>query len=176
MNRSVSGHFALGVFLLFAGVLSLLNNLNIIRIPSLWGLLWPALIIWVGFNMLRRDRTPVTSGISVDSDAMLNISAVLGGADHRSGGKEFGGGNVTAFLGGVKMDLRDAKMTQNEATVDVLAVMGGIELLVPPDWIVDSRVTPLLGGYEDKTRAPKDSAKKLIVRGTVVMGGIEVKS
>lgn len=52
----VSGHVAFGVFLLVVGVLALLNNLNIINIPPLTRLIWPALIIWVGLNMIWRGR------------------------------------------------------------------------------------------------------------------------
>ena len=53
----VTGHLAFGVFLLVVGVLSLLNNLNIIIIPPLTRLIFPALLIWVGVKIVRRMRT-----------------------------------------------------------------------------------------------------------------------
>jgi predicted membrane protein len=173
----VSGHIAFGVFLLVVGLLALLNNLNIINIPPLTRLIWPALIIWVGLNMIWRGRaiTGVKNEAATDSKDGLIVSTVLGGVDRKISSRDFAGGSVSAFLGGVNLDFRDAEMKGDEATLDVFAMMGGIGLMVPPNWIVESRVTPLLGGYEDKTHPAKESTKRLIIRGTVALGGVEVK-
>ena len=173
----VSGHVAFGVFLLVVGVLSLLNNLNIIDIPPLTRLIWPTLLIWIGVNMLTRGRGITTTTNDPEAGSRnLTVSTVLGGVNRKIASNEFTGGTVSAFLGGVNLDFRDVEMKGNEATLDIFAVMGGIDLLVPPDWIVESRVTPMLGGYEDKTRPPKDAARRLILRGTVALGGLEVRS
>ena len=182
-NGRASGHLVFGVFLVALGLLYLLNNLGIIFVPSLWRLIWPALIIWVGVKMILREPGRGRSwdatgdfGPRTDSDAVLSLTAILGGAEHKGGGREFSHGTLTAFMGGVNVDFRDAKMIQDQAVLDVFAVMGGIEIIVPRDWKVESRVTPLLGGYEDKTDPPKDTTKRLIIQGTVIMGGVEVKS
>lgn len=172
-----------GAFLVIAGVLALLNNLGLIFIPSLWRLFWPVVIIWVGVNMLRRhsrghgvweargDFAP-----AADADAALNLSAVLGRAQHKSTVRSFSAADLTAFLGEVNLDLRDATMEGNVATVELFTMMGGMEIFIPSDWTVDNQVTPVLGGFEDKTNRPKDAAKRLIIRGTVMMGGVEVKN
>src|SRR5262245_6320331 len=175
----VSGQMAFGVFLLLIGVISLLNNLNIIDAPPLTRLIFPALLIWVGFNLVMRHRS-----IGVQRDSMphsnvpddLNISTMLGGVNRKVVSKSFVGGTLSAVMGGVNLDFRDVEMKGSEANLDVFAVMGGVSLMVPPDWIIESRLTPLLGGYDDKTHPPKEAAKRLIIRGTVVMGGVEVKS
>jgi len=95
----------------------------------------------------------------------------------RSTSAAFRGADLAAFMGGVTLDLTDAKMERDEAVIDVLAFWGGIEVRVPPEWSVTSRVMPIMGGYEDKTR-PSGAAptKRVLLRGMVVMGGIEVKS
>jgi predicted membrane protein len=173
-----------GAFLVLAGVLALLNNLGIIFIPSLWRLFWPAVLILVGINMLRRHSRVGVGGWetrndfapSSDSNSTINLSAVLGSAQHKSPVKNFSGADLNAFLGGVNLDLRDATMEGNTATVDLFVMMGGMEIFIPTDWTVDNQVTPILGGFEDKSSRPKDPNKRLIVHGTVVMGGCEIKN
>jgi predicted membrane protein len=172
----VTGHLAFGVFLLVVGVLSLLNNLNIINIPPLTRLIFPALLIWVGLNLVMRQRAVRTGNGVVPYPSDLNVSTMLGGVNRKVVSKSFVSGTVSAVLGGVNLDFRDVEFKDGEATLDVFTVMGGVTLMVPPDCIVESRLTPLLGGYDDKTHPPKDATKRLVIRGTVALGGVEVKS
>jgi predicted membrane protein len=179
-----NGRLVFGAFLVLAGVLALLNNLGVIFIPSLWRLFWPLVIIWVGVNMLRRHSRAGAGGWETrsdfapvsDSNSVINLSAILGSAEHKSPVKNFSGADLNAFLGGVNLDLRDATMEGSSATVDLFVMMGGMEIVVPTDWTVENQVTPILGGFEDKSSRPKDAVKRLIVNGTVVMGGVEIKN
>ena len=79
-------------------------------------------------------------------------------------------------MGGVQLDLRDAKMQQEEAVIDVFAAMGGVEIRVPGQWTVINQCTPVLGGYEDKTSVSSESNQRVIIRGNVFLGGLEVKN
>jgi hypothetical protein len=80
-------------------------------------------------------------------------------------------------MGGVRLDLRDARMEGDVATLDLFAFWGGIEILLPPDWTVSSRVTTFIGGFFDSRRPTSVvPTKTLIVRGTNIMSGIEVKN
>ncbi|MGH7338148.1 MAG: hypothetical protein ACREI7_11240, partial [Myxococcota bacterium] len=93
----------------------------------------------------------------------------------------FRGGDLGAFMGGVVLDLTQAKLAGERATIDAVGMWAGIEIKVPPDWKVVGEVFPLMAAFEDKTRptAPLSGAapsKTLVVRGLVVMGGIEVKN
>jgi len=172
----VTGHMAFGIFLLLVGVLSLLNNLNIINIPPLTRLIFPALLIWVGLNLFMRQRPAGAESKDAPYPDDLNVYTMFGGVNRKVVSNSFVSGTLSAVLGGLNLDFRDVDMKGSEANLDIFAVMGGVRLMVPPDWIVESRLTPLLGGYDDKTHPPKDSTKRLIIRGTVAMGGVEVKS
>jgi len=81
-------------------------------------------------------------------------------------------------MGGVTLDLTQARIAGEEAVIDVFAWWGGIEIRVPPEWTVVSKVVPVMAGYEDKTRpttrSPTAPPSRLLIRG--VMGGVEVKS
>lgn len=102
-------------------------------------------------------------------------SAFMSGADYRSHGSPFRGGEASVIMGGVEVDLHDASMEGDEATIHVSAIMGGVDIRVPRSWTVVNRVSAILGGVDDHTR-PVDAQKRLIVEGSVLLGGLEIKN
>ena len=138
---------------------------------------WPLLLVAVGAWIVVRSMSAAGPSGVTDSSARLSALAVLGGVDRRVTAEGFQGADITAFMGGGKLDLREAKIAGPEAVVDILAVMGGFEIVAPETWHVIVDVVPLMGGYEDKTRHPADpSAPRLRLRGFVMMGGLEVRN
>jgi hypothetical protein len=90
---------------------------------------------------------------------------------------EFRGGDMTAVMGGVKLDLRAARAVPGGAVLDVLVCWGGIDIRVPDTWRVVNQATVMLGGLEDRSKLPPAEASDvLIIRGLVIMGGIEIKN
>jgi hypothetical protein len=85
---------------------------------------------------------------------------------------------ATAVMGGIEIDLHNARAVRREVVTEVFAWWGGIEICVPEDWEVVSEVTPIMGGVENESRlAPGvQPVTTLIVRGLVIMGGIEIKN
>jgi predicted membrane protein len=141
------------------------------------GVLGALLIIAAGIALTSfGSRTTLGSGTTVESGA-FRTTAVLSGTRHRSTATDFRGGEATAVMGGVNLDLRDATMGTNEAVIDIFAVMGGVDIRVPEDWSVEVRLTPVLGGVENRTRQPKgESSKRLILQGTTIMGGVDIRN
>lgn len=115
-------------------------------------------------------------GAYTPSDNIANAFVIMGGVTRRLNSQDFKGGTVVAVMGGAKIDLRTASISQGEAVIDVLAFWGGIEIKVPDDWIIVPQVFPFMGGFDDRTGArPPGARKRLVVRGLAVMGGVEVK-
>ena len=83
-------------------------------------------------------------------------------------------GDLTAIMGGGKIDLRDARIQEKEAVLDVFTLMGGLEIQVPEGWVVEPRFTPILGGYQDRTSRATQGTQRLVINGTAIMGGITV--
>ncbi|MGD8330583.1 MAG: DUF5668 domain-containing protein [Acidobacteriota bacterium] len=104
----------------------------------------------------------------------LSSFAFLGYSEKGSTSPNFQGADVTAILGGCKIDLRAADTDADGAVIDAFAFWGGIKILVGEDWVVTNKVLPLLGGLDDRSRAAPDASKQLLVRGTAIMGGVEV--
>ena len=188
------------LILIFVGSASLVDDYY--RDWNLREYIWPAAIIILGLFFIFRPKKikfwhkelpanePVIgssqwqSGFqpvydddtTVSSEEMLDITAVFGSVKKRLITKSFRGGDITAFMGGVEIDLTGADF-QGTTVLDISAVFGGIKLLVPADWRVQNKATAIFGGVEDKRNMPASfSNKTLIVDGAAVFGGIELRS
>jgi predicted membrane protein len=164
-----------GTLLVAFGALLLLNTFEVFEF-SIIGL-WPLLLILFGANMLVRNasRRVAAGDESPDDSAEFDDFAFLGGVKRSIRSPVFRGGSASAFMGGVDIDLTQARMQGDRAVINVFAMMGGVVLRVPEDWVVHSNVTALMGGVDDKTRPPAEPAGTLVLEGSAIMGGIEIK-
>jgi hypothetical protein len=113
---------------------------------------------------------------ATSSSATFDELAIMGGVKRSYTSSDFRGGEATAVMGGVDLDLRDAVMEGQEARLDVSSIMGGAKIRVPQSWTVAPRVTTIMGGFKDSTRHPQKDDHKLILEGTVVMGGLQISN
>ncbi|MCC6165081.1 MAG: hypothetical protein IT182_17175 [Acidobacteria bacterium] len=143
------------------------------RPPDLVALVLMAVGGYFVFRGLFGSRIP---DAGPDSSETISGFTIMGGFGRTNNSKAFRGGDLTVFMGGCEIDLRQASMRE-PAAIDVFVMWGGVEVRVPEDWTVETRGTPLLGGFVDKTRPPAMATeKRLIVRGVALMGGVEVKN
>ena len=158
-----------------AGTLLLLGNLGILRV-GLWEL-WPLALVVAGASLVLGSMgRQQEGGPSADPADYANAFVMMGGVGHKMISDRFRGGEATAFMGGVELDLRHAKPASDTVVLQVLAWWGGIDVFVPKDWKVTSEVLPIMAGYEDTTKVEADAKVQLIIKGLVVMGGVEVKN
>jgi hypothetical protein len=112
-----------------------------------------------------------------DMSSVVNETAVFAGIHRRNLSQTFRGGEATAVMGGIELDLRDCRMAGAEAQIDILAMMGGIELRIPKEWTVESRLTAILAGVDDRSSPPVGTGSpRLILQGTALLGGVEIKN
>lgn len=164
------------VFWIALGLWLLTWNLGYVDLDP-FELFWPLVIILFGlFLIFGAERRRRTAGSGRDS--LVNIVALMGGVERQNSSRSFRGGDVTAFMGGGRLDLRQAELAERETEIRFFVMWGGYELRVPPDWEVSLEVLPLLGAAEDKrTRQEKiEGAPRLVLKGVVIMGAVEVKS
>lgn len=165
-----------GFILIFVGSWLLLARLGLADLDT--DLLWPALILLLGLNLLWRElsrRNHVDPG--TDPSARVDSFAMLGSSQQVSSSQAFRGGTATAILGACDVDLRRCALAEEGALIDAFAMWGGVDIVVPEDWEVVIESTPILGSVEDKTpHLGAPGAPRLVVRGFALMGGVEVKS
>jgi hypothetical protein len=138
---------------------------------------WPLILVLIGGRIVWQAYSEDPGGRAVDRGGIISGLAVMGGCNRKIVSPDFRGAELTAFMGGGKLDLREAAIAEGQAVVRVLALMGGFEILVPDTWNVIVEATPFLGGVDLKARTSLNpSAPRLIVRGFVMMGGLEIKN
>ncbi len=164
----------------------LLNTLHLAHI-SIWDY-WPLILVFVGLGMMSgsvsRHRRFASRNASIagdtnitDTDSTISGVAIMGGYKRTNNSQDFRGGELTAVMGGIDLDLRNASIQQGEAIIDLFAFWGGVKIRIPSEWTVSLEAMPILGGFEDKTIPPKgEVTQRLVIRGYAIMGGGEISN
>jgi predicted membrane protein len=177
-----AGGYVLGGALVAAGIGATLQNMGIITIR--WRDWWPLLLIVGGAVIIAAGtlgRKP-DGGVGVvpmeklaGSESSIDAGAFMSGINVTNDAQDFRGGKLSAVLGGVELDLRQASI-RDTATLSVFTLMGGIVIKVPQDWSIAVNCSPVLGGVDSKAVPPANPSKRLLIHGFVIMGGIEIKN
>ncbi|WP_017590538.1 DUF1707 SHOCT-like domain-containing protein [Nocardiopsis ganjiahuensis] len=127
----------------------------------------------------RSPRPVYGAGRIVDQPPTSRAAlALMGGAD-RSGSWVVPPVFVAAaVMGGIDLDLREARFTQRETTIWICTTMGGIGITVPDDIQVRVHGLPIMGGFGIDGNTPsvvEPDAPIVHVRGIAVMGGVGVE-
>ena len=146
-SETAEGRFSAAIWL-FLGFTFLLSTLGYLHF-DVWRIIWPVMLILLGIFMVLRCRFGFRR--PVETASTIGSTAFMGGVERRINSKTFEGGELTAVMGGCKIDFREADIQGSQATVRVFVVMGGIELSVPQGWKVLSKVVPVMGGFVDRT-------------------------
>ena len=125
----------------------------------------------------------LANAANLDPDR-VNAAAILGGVTEPNASRDFRGGRLTAFLGGVSVNLRQADIVDKPARIHVSAILGGVEISVPQHWIVKKDIQPIAGGVDDRRlpvrphddNIPPDKTPDLVVTGSVLLGGLLIRN
>lgn len=151
------------------GLLLQLTRLDMVEV-DVWEILWPVAIILVGLSLFTR------LGSRGTTEDVINSAVMWWGSERRTTSQSFRGGSLSAVMGGIDVDLRQAGIV-DRAEISIFVFWGGVEVKVPPTWRVTVTGLPILGGWDDKTVAPlSPDAPQLLVHITAVMGGAEIKN
>jgi predicted membrane protein len=178
-----------GWVLITVGIWIFLSKIGWVHV-SLGQLLLPAIFLFVGgvlvFRSLRdptdsvanpSTSAPASDSAPSDHAEFVRSFAMLSGCELRPVSRPFRGADISAVMGGIKLDLSSARMEGDSAVIEVFAFWGGVEIYVPPDWAVTSEVTTLLAGFIDKRRPTSIvPTKNLVIKGMIVMSGVEIKN
>ncbi len=176
-SATTSGR-VLGAFLILVGLALLGDVLDILEVWA-W---WPIGLIVLGLVIISRAfgsskrQTGQLPGVPAAADSVLSEFAFWSGVQRKVTSPAFRHADLTAVMGGIEIDLRQAGTAGGECVIDVFAMWGGIEIRVPPDWAVSNQIVPIMGGAEDKSTGTQASQNRLILRGVAIMGGVEIKT
>lgn len=128
------GTQAIGLFIIAVGVVLLLNAVGVnVRVGSVLGFMFAALVIVVGLALLRRSRRPVRPTFQDRFFGDLRVTEGWTGAD----------ATYQVGVGELVLDLTRAQPSEGERAIEVNVVVGRAEVIAPKDLAlaVDAEVT-----------------------------------
>ncbi len=177
------GQFITALIFIAVGVVFLGRNLGLFEVDLsiFFNLLWPVILILVGFNLLRGrshnsgkgSRLVVMGGTKVGGDQPWKLES----------------GSYFALMGSIEIDLTAAEIEKGETLLDLTAIMGGIEVKVPSDLAViydgsailggvtfkDQEDGGIIGGRRVEQNITADADKIVRIQARAIMGGVEIK-
>jgi hypothetical protein len=134
-----------------------------------------ALIADLGVPVAETALVPV-----VRNDAMVpagqRVLAVFSSIERRGAWRVPRQMNVSAVLGSIELDFRDAQLEPGVTELHVRATFGSVEITVPPQLAVACEGTAIFGSFEHRAGAAPDPDRPLLrIVGTAVFGSVEVR-
>lgn len=161
------------VFIITAGVLVLLQNLEVINV-NVWQVIWPIALIIAGLSFVVQGGFRRPKKIN---DEKSDISLAFSGVESANTSDSYQGGKINVAFGGVELDLREAKMKSDKARLEIFVAFGGVEVRVPKNWEVRTNGLPLFGGWDNAASKPTNKKPPVLeIAGTCMFGGVEIKN
>ena len=129
----------------------------------------PIIVITIAIKLLEQDIAPNNA----NKIAIFNL---LGGNTRSYDSPELVKGNISTFLGSVKINLQDADLKDQQQVLSIVTLFGGVELNVPNHWRIENEALPILCNIKDETQVLTDKIglpqKTLRIQGLCIFGGI----
>ena len=185
VHKDMKRRKVVGIIFVVAALLKLASIWNIVNLDWLWQHHWQTyfgvfFILYIGveliissyqhnhYQWLQRPIPPIEEG------KRLNCSVRYGGDEYIYRGEPFHGARLDAFCGGIRLDLREASITEDEE-IDIHTFMGGIELLVPKTVNVMVKSRSFIGGVgNDTDKSEKPGACNLHIVASNFFGGVHI--
>ena len=160
------------------GVTLLLACQDVVSFGDIWKLILPVALIIIGLSFIFKDVfthkiSSKVKEINEKNDKSTEHCAAFSGQNIECK-DEFKGATISAIFGGIKYNLANAKL-KNDQVINCTAIFGGVDLLVPDDVKVEIVSSSMFGGVSDKRKTKGEGAKTLYVNATCIFGGVEIK-
>lgn len=176
-----------GIIFVAGALLKLAHMWGLVNLDSLLQQPWtayivPAVLLYVGVSLIiggfihNRDQwlqRPLPIG---DDGKRIRCSVHYGGDEYIYRGEAFHGARLDVCCGGIRLDLREATITEDEE-IDIHTFCGGVELLIPPTVNVVVKSRSILGGIGNHTdRHVKPDAPCIHIIASNIIGGIDIRN
>ena len=171
-ERSKTGH----IIGLVIGVTLLLASQRIISFELVAKLIIPFILVVIGLTLIFHDafKSKVTNKIKEHNKNDLDNIIATFAEQKVSPEKDFKGANLDAVFGGITLDLRNAKLS-DETIIKSSSIFGGIDIMIPKDVNIEVKATPIFGGVSNKIVNNKDNNKTIYIDAFCMFGGVDIK-
>ena len=174
----------IGIIFIVAALLKLADMWGVVQLN--WSHSWteyvgPLLLLYVGIELVIYGfnhnpsqwlKRPVPQG---EDGKRINCTARFGADEYVYQGESFHGARLDAFCGGLRLDLRDAAINEDEE-IDVHTFLGGVELFVPDNVNVIVKSHSFIGGVGNETSGRTiPNARSLHITASNFFGGVSVR-
>jgi predicted membrane protein len=152
--RHNTGSLKWGIILIIIGLIFLLHNYGFVDFWWLVGILWPLLLIWWGYTMIRRSRAGSgeeraakifgDQSLSIDADE-IHQSTVFGDIRLTVSSADFKGGSANAVFGDLFIDLGSVASIHSPSRLKLETVFGDICVRLPSHVAVELHTSRVLG-------------------------------
>ena len=160
------------------GVLLLLGCNDIINFDILWKMIVPIILVGIGISLIFKDSLKKDIKDKINDLNKKNngkeYCATFTGQNLTFQDEEFNGCDLSSIFGGIKCDLRNAKI-KKENIINCTAIFGGITIIVPKDVNVKVLSTSIFGGVDGKNKYSSDAKNTIYINATCLFGGVEIK-
>ena len=177
----------IGVVFIVVALLKLASMWGIMSFDWMWREPWPTyfmvfMVFYFGVELvissyqknpdqwLTRPIPPAEEG------KRIKCSAHFGGDEYIYKGEPFHGARLDAFCGGIRLDLRKARITEDEE-IEIHTFLGGVELLVPETVNVVTESHTFIGEVENEAnRNLENTVPCLHIIASNIFGGVSIKN
>lgn len=161
------------------GILLLLAVRDVINFDLLWKILLPLVLIIIGLSLIFKDKVSdkVKDEIKkLNKNSKDEYTATFSGQDLNFDDEEFKGCELNAIFGGIKCDIKNAKL-KDDVVINASSIFGGITLYVSKDVNVKVVSNSIFGGVSGNYNKNKNDkkGKTIYVNATCLFGGVEIK-
>lgn len=167
-------------FGLILGILLLLDSIDIINNVSIYKLVFPLIIILIGFSLLfskknNFNKKKMNKNTINGNGKIVKAYGILSGQTIKPLNQEFSGANTVSILGGVDIDLRMA-IIKEDILITAVVILGGTDIFLPPNVNVVVSGIPVLGDIENRVNlCPIENAPTVYIDAVCVLGGLDIK-
>jgi len=186
MNWDMKRRTIIGIIFIVGSLLKMADMWGIMNLDWLWQHPWtaymgPVILLYIGIELViySFQHNPdqwLQRPLPLNEDGKrIRCSVSFGGDAYKYKGETFHGARLDAFCGGIRLDLRDAVISEDEE-IDAHTFLGGVELLVPTGIRVIIKSHNFLGGVSDETeKSSGRGACTLHITASNFLGGISIK-
>ena len=179
----------IGIIFIVVAMMKLMSMLGIFHLnwfDWVWNHPWtdylgPILLLIIGVELIvssyQRNpsqwlQRPVPQS---EEGKRINCAVSFGGDKYVFRGEPFHGARLDAFFGGLRLDLRQAGINEDEE-IDTHPFAGGVEILVPTNVNIEVQSRSFIGGVGNETVGRNiPGAITLHIIASNILGGVSIK-
>lgn len=168
------------LIILVIGILLLLSAQNIFDFEILWTLLVPIIIVIFGLSLIFKNsfNKEINKNIQKLNDKKNKEEEIFAAFSSQKldfNGETFNSKTLNAIFGGIKLDLREAKLKE-DVVINTTSVFGGIDIYIPKDVKIKIKSNSIFGGVTNhKNSKENEKSKTIYINATCLFGGVEIK-